>query len=151
MSDGLVEDEFTNRPDDDELAFLHYEKLFRTPLENELRQLRKRLLAMVAALDRLALLVVGEFRLVAREGKQRPLRWRRLTRLVTASRPLRHGSSRAARAIQKAVPRARATNFRRFTRSGSRRSSSLRPTALSRSARASGRSQSRWRKRSSGR
>jgi hypothetical protein len=41
MSDGLVEDEFTNRPDDDELAFLHYEKLFRTPLENELRQLQE--------------------------------------------------------------------------------------------------------------
>ena len=41
MSDGLVEDEFTNRPDDDELAFLHYEKLFRIPLENELRQLQE--------------------------------------------------------------------------------------------------------------
>lgn len=40
MSDGLVEDEFTNRPDDDELAFLHYERLFRIPLENELRHLQ---------------------------------------------------------------------------------------------------------------
>jgi len=41
MSDGLVEDEFTNRPDDDELAFLHYEKLFRIPLEKELLQLQE--------------------------------------------------------------------------------------------------------------
>ncbi len=27
IADNLVEDEFTNRPDDDELAFLHYERL----------------------------------------------------------------------------------------------------------------------------
>jgi hypothetical protein len=33
MSDELVEDEFANRPDDDELAFLRYEKLFRISLE----------------------------------------------------------------------------------------------------------------------
>lgn len=40
MSDNLVEDEFTNRPDDDELAFLHYERLFRGPLEKELAALQ---------------------------------------------------------------------------------------------------------------
>jgi hypothetical protein len=40
MSDGLIGDEFTNRPDDDELAFLHYEKLFRAPLEKELAALQ---------------------------------------------------------------------------------------------------------------
>ena len=42
MSDGLVEDEFTNRPDDDELAFLHYEKLYRAPLDKALAELRSR-------------------------------------------------------------------------------------------------------------
>lgn len=36
MSEGLVEDEFTNRPEDDELAFLHYEKLFRAPLDKSI-------------------------------------------------------------------------------------------------------------------
>jgi hypothetical protein len=41
MSDGLIEDEFINRPDDDELAFLHYEKLFRAPLEKELAALQE--------------------------------------------------------------------------------------------------------------
>lgn len=41
MSDGLIEDEFTNRPDDDELAFLHYERLFRKPLEKELASLQE--------------------------------------------------------------------------------------------------------------
>ncbi|MGD0185555.1 MAG: hypothetical protein ABSC25_09930 [Roseiarcus sp.] len=41
MSDGLVEDDFTNRPDDDELAFVHYEKLFRTPLETALAGLKE--------------------------------------------------------------------------------------------------------------
>jgi hypothetical protein len=41
MTDGLVEDEFTNRPEDDELAFLHYEKLFRGPLEKELAELQE--------------------------------------------------------------------------------------------------------------
>jgi hypothetical protein len=41
MSDGLIEDDFTNRPDDDELAFLHYEKLFRVPLEKELAGLQE--------------------------------------------------------------------------------------------------------------
>jgi hypothetical protein len=40
MSDGLIEDEFTNRPDD-ELAFLHYERLFRGPLEKELAALQE--------------------------------------------------------------------------------------------------------------
>lgn len=40
MTDGLVEDEFTNRPDDDELAFLHYEKIFRKSLDEALSQLR---------------------------------------------------------------------------------------------------------------
>lgn len=41
MSDGLIEDEFTNRPDEDDLAFLHYEKLFRGPLEKELAALQE--------------------------------------------------------------------------------------------------------------
>ena len=41
MSEHIVEDEFTNRPDDDDLAFLHYEKLFRGPLEKELAALRE--------------------------------------------------------------------------------------------------------------
>jgi hypothetical protein len=41
MSDGLIEDEFTNRPDDDDLAFLHYEKLFRGPLDKELAALQE--------------------------------------------------------------------------------------------------------------
>jgi hypothetical protein len=40
MSDGLVEDEFTNRPDDDELAFVHYERLFRRPLDESLARLQ---------------------------------------------------------------------------------------------------------------
>jgi len=40
MSDGLVEDEFTNRPDDDELAFLQYEKLFRRSLDEALTKLQ---------------------------------------------------------------------------------------------------------------
>ena len=33
MSDGLLGDEYVNRPDDDELAFVFYEKMFRGPLE----------------------------------------------------------------------------------------------------------------------
>jgi hypothetical protein len=41
MSDGLIGVEFTNRPDDDELAFLHYEKLFRRPLDTELAHLQE--------------------------------------------------------------------------------------------------------------
>ena len=41
MSDHIVEDEFTNRPDDDDLAFLHYEKLFRAPLERALAALQE--------------------------------------------------------------------------------------------------------------
>ncbi len=41
MSDGLVEDEFTNRPDDDDLAFLHYERIFRTPLNEALEKLQE--------------------------------------------------------------------------------------------------------------
>lgn len=41
MSDDLVGDEFTNRPDDDELAFLHYEKMFRAPLDEAIAQLRE--------------------------------------------------------------------------------------------------------------
>lgn len=40
MSDDLVEDEFTNRPEDDELAFLHYERLFRRPLDEALAKLQ---------------------------------------------------------------------------------------------------------------
>ena len=42
MSEGLVEDEFTNRPEDDELAFLHYEKLFRAPLDKSILDLKER-------------------------------------------------------------------------------------------------------------
>ena len=38
---GLVEDEFINRPDDDELAFLHYEKLFRGPLDSALASIQE--------------------------------------------------------------------------------------------------------------
>ena len=41
MSDELIEDEFTNRPDEDDLAFLPYEKLFRGPLEKELAGLQE--------------------------------------------------------------------------------------------------------------
>jgi hypothetical protein len=41
MSDGLVEDVFINRPDDDELAFLQYEKLFRGPLDAALFKLQE--------------------------------------------------------------------------------------------------------------
>ena len=41
MSEDLVGDEFTNRPDDDELAFLHYEKLFRAPLDKALERLQE--------------------------------------------------------------------------------------------------------------
>ena len=40
MFDGLVEDEFASRPDDDELAFLHFEKIFRKSLDKALSQLR---------------------------------------------------------------------------------------------------------------
>jgi hypothetical protein len=40
MFDGLVEDEFTSRPEDDELAFLYYEKIFRKSLDEALSQLR---------------------------------------------------------------------------------------------------------------
>ena len=40
MFDDLVEDEFANRPDDDELAFLHFEKLFRKPLDEALASLQ---------------------------------------------------------------------------------------------------------------
>jgi hypothetical protein len=40
MFDGLVEDEFTSRPEDDELAFLHFEKMFRKSLDKALSQLR---------------------------------------------------------------------------------------------------------------
>jgi hypothetical protein len=40
MSDGLIEDEFINRPADDELAFLHYEKLYRAPLDKALSDLQ---------------------------------------------------------------------------------------------------------------
>ena len=41
MSDGLIGEEFTNRPDDDELAFLHYEKLFRGPRDEALFKLQE--------------------------------------------------------------------------------------------------------------
>jgi hypothetical protein len=41
MSDGLIGDEFSNRPDDDELAFLHYEKLFRGPRDEALAKLQE--------------------------------------------------------------------------------------------------------------
>ncbi|WP_157063875.1 hypothetical protein [Methylobacterium tarhaniae] len=37
--DHLVEDEFMDRPDDDELAFLHYEKIFRARLDQQLEKL----------------------------------------------------------------------------------------------------------------
>lgn len=40
MHDNIIEDEFLNRPDDDELAFLHYERIFRAPLEKELAALQ---------------------------------------------------------------------------------------------------------------
>lgn len=39
MSDTLVEDEFVNRPDDDELAFVYYEKIFRKPLDKAIANL----------------------------------------------------------------------------------------------------------------
>lgn len=39
MSDSLIEDEFINRPEDDELAFLHYEKIFRNKLDQHLENL----------------------------------------------------------------------------------------------------------------
>jgi hypothetical protein len=41
MSDSLIEDEFSNRPDDDELAFVHFERLFRGPLDKELIALKE--------------------------------------------------------------------------------------------------------------
>jgi hypothetical protein len=41
MSDGLIEDGFTNRPDDDELAFVHFEKMFRVSLDAELGKLQE--------------------------------------------------------------------------------------------------------------
>jgi hypothetical protein len=41
MSDDLVGEEFTNRPEDDELAFLYYEKLYREPLEEALAELKE--------------------------------------------------------------------------------------------------------------
>ena len=41
MVDGLIEDEFLNRPDDDELAFLHYEKIYRVPLDKALAELQE--------------------------------------------------------------------------------------------------------------
>jgi len=43
MSDGLIEDEFADRPDDDALAFLHYEKMFRAPLDEPLERLQRKL------------------------------------------------------------------------------------------------------------
>jgi hypothetical protein len=42
VSDGLVEDKFANRPEDDELAFLYYEKLYRAPLDEALAELSSR-------------------------------------------------------------------------------------------------------------
>jgi hypothetical protein len=41
MFDDLVEDEFANRPENDELAFLHFEKIFRKSLDEALSQLRR--------------------------------------------------------------------------------------------------------------
>ncbi len=41
MSDGLIEDEFTNRPADDELAFLQYENMFQASLDKQVAQLRE--------------------------------------------------------------------------------------------------------------
>jgi hypothetical protein len=41
MSSDLVEDVFANRPENDELAFLQYEKLFRDPLEAALANLQE--------------------------------------------------------------------------------------------------------------
>jgi hypothetical protein len=42
MSDNLIEDEFLNRPDDPELAFLHFERIFRKPLDAQLAELTAR-------------------------------------------------------------------------------------------------------------
>ncbi len=39
MSDGLLKDEFANRPDDPELAFVYFEKIFRVPLDKALADL----------------------------------------------------------------------------------------------------------------
>jgi hypothetical protein len=36
MTDDLIEDEFANRPEDDDLAFVYYEKFFRKTLDKEL-------------------------------------------------------------------------------------------------------------------
>src|SRR5260221_1642427 len=36
MSDDLIGDEFANRPDDDDLAFVYYERIFRKILDKEL-------------------------------------------------------------------------------------------------------------------
>lgn len=41
MSDDLIGNEFLNRPDDPELAFLHFEKLFRKPLDQQLGELQE--------------------------------------------------------------------------------------------------------------
>jgi len=41
MSDALIEEEFINRPADDELAFLHYERLYRVPLDKVLAELQE--------------------------------------------------------------------------------------------------------------
>lgn len=41
MSDGLIEDAFTSRPEDDELAFVHFEKFFRASLDAELAKLQE--------------------------------------------------------------------------------------------------------------
>lgn len=41
MSDRLIDDEFMNRPDSDDLAFLHYEKMFRVSLDQALMALQE--------------------------------------------------------------------------------------------------------------
>jgi hypothetical protein len=40
--DSLIEDEFMNRPDDDELAFVYYEKIFRIQLDAQLEKLEEK-------------------------------------------------------------------------------------------------------------